>query len=152
MVITCEYCGTSITLGNQGWKDIQKHTMLPLKFTKDQVMATIHDLMDKGVFKHHLQESSTLEEMTATFVPYWIVPVSARTIVTAVDETQQIGQTATTAALMGVILGGWAAVEEVGGGGGGSEAGAGRSTWPALLGPADSMIERVAEAVPSSDP
>ena len=30
MVITCEYCGTSITLGNQGWKDIQKHTMLPL--------------------------------------------------------------------------------------------------------------------------
>src|SRR5271169_5092931 len=31
MVITCEYCGTGITLGNQGWKDIQKHTMLPLR-------------------------------------------------------------------------------------------------------------------------
>src|SRR5208282_1282931 len=34
MVITCEYCGTGITLGNSGWKDIQKHTMLPMKFTK----------------------------------------------------------------------------------------------------------------------
>jgi hypothetical protein len=113
MVITCEYCGTSITLGNQGWKDIQKHTMLPLKVTKDQVTATIHDLMDKGVFKHHLQESSTLEELTATFIPYWIVPVSARTTVTAVDETQQIGQVATTAALIG-IMGGM-----MGGGGGG---------------------------------
>ncbi|MDG6914870.1 MAG: zinc ribbon domain-containing protein [Nitrososphaerota archaeon] len=106
MVITCEYCGASVTLGNEGWKDIQKHTMLPLRFTKDQVTATIHDIMDKGVFRHHLQEESTLEEMNATFIPYWIVPVSARTTVVAVDEVQQLGQAATTAALMGIVLGG----------------------------------------------
>jgi hypothetical protein len=119
MVITCEYCGTSITLGNQGWKDIQKHTMLPLNRTKDQVMAAIHDLMDKGVFKHHLQEESTLEEMSATFIPYWIIPVSARTTIVAVDEMQQLGQTATSAALMGIVLGG------LGGGRGGGFGGGG---------------------------
>jgi hypothetical protein len=41
-------------------------------------------------------------------VPYWIVSVSARTNVTAANETAQIAQTATTAALMGVIFGGMA--------------------------------------------
>ena len=106
MVITCEYCGTGITLGNQGWKDIQRHTMLPLNFTKDKVEAVIHDVMDKGIFKHHLQEESALEEMTASYIPYWIVPVSARTSIVAIDEMQQIGQAATTAALMGIVLGG----------------------------------------------
>src|SRR5712664_3896812 len=30
MVITCEYCGSAITLGSAGWANIQKQTMLPL--------------------------------------------------------------------------------------------------------------------------
>ncbi|MDA4116451.1 MAG: zinc ribbon domain-containing protein [Thaumarchaeota archaeon] len=119
MVITCEYCGTGITLGNSGWKDIQKHTMLPLNFTKDKVLSTIHDMMDKGIFKHHIQEESTLEEMTASYIPYWIIPVSARTEIVAIDEMQQIGQTATSAALMGIVLGG------LGGGGRGGFGGGG---------------------------
>lgn len=119
MVITCEYCGTGITLGNQGWRDIQKHTMLPLNFTKDKVATFIHEVMDKGIFKHHLQEESTLEEMTASYIPYWIIPVSARTSIVAVDEMQQLGQTATQAALMGIVLGG------LGGGRGGGFGGGG---------------------------
>ncbi len=121
MVITCEYCGTGITLGNQGWKDIQKHTMLPLNFTKDKVVAAIHETMDKGIFKHHLQEESTLEEMSASYIPYWIIPVSARTSIVAIDEMAEVGQAATTAALMGIVLGGMG-----GGGRGGGFGGGGR--------------------------
>jgi len=121
MVITCEYCGTSITLGNQGWKDIQKHTMLPLRITKDQVEAKVTEMMDKGIFRHHVHEQSTLEEMTATFIPYWIIPVSARTQIVATDEMQQMGQIATTAALIGV-MGGFGR----GGGFGGGFGGGGR--------------------------
>jgi hypothetical protein len=120
MVITCEYCGTGITLGDQGWKDIQKHTMLPLSVTQDKVTGIIRDMMDKGIFKHHLYEESTLEEINATFIPYWIIPVSARTTIVAIDEMQQLGQTATQAALMGIVLGG------LGGGGGGGFGGGGR--------------------------
>src|ERR1700758_2295820 len=30
MVITCEYCGSSVTLENTGWKNIARHTMLPI--------------------------------------------------------------------------------------------------------------------------
>ena len=57
MVITCEYCGSGITLGNTGWTSIQKSTMLPIKFgDKDPMIAKIHDLMDKGFLHRHLQE------------------------------------------------------------------------------------------------
>lgn len=107
MVITCEYCGSGVSLGSGGWSNIQKQTMLPLKITtQDQVNSLIKPLMDRGLLHRHLQETSTQEEMTLSYVPYWIVNVSARTSVVTIDETQQIAQTATTAALMGVILGG----------------------------------------------
>ncbi|HUI86246.1 MAG TPA: zinc ribbon domain-containing protein [Nitrososphaerales archaeon] len=114
MIITCEYCGSSVSLANDGWKSIQKHTVLPAKVaTVDQVNGIITPLMDKGLLHRHLHEDSTQEEMSLSYVPYWIVDVSARTSVVAVNEMAQIGQTATTAALMGVILGG------IGGGMGG---------------------------------
>ena len=109
MVITCEYCGFGVTLGAQGWTNIQKQTMLPLKVaTLEQVNSIIVPMMDKGLLNRHLHEDSKQEEMSLTYVPYWIVSVSARTNVTAANETAQIAQTATTAALMGVIFGGMA--------------------------------------------
>jgi hypothetical protein len=104
MIITCEYCGTGVTLGNDGWRGVQKQTMLPLNFgEKDKVGAEIHALMDRGLLHRHLQESSTLEEMNLSFVPYWIVSVSARTSVVASDVAVQAGTIATSAALAGVI-------------------------------------------------
>jgi hypothetical protein len=120
MVITCEYCGSGVTLGDQGWTGIQKQTMLALKVaTVDQVNSIITPMMDRGLLHRHLHEDSTQEEMSLTYVPYWIVSVSARTSITAVDETAQIAQTATTAALMGVVFGG------MGGFGGGRRGGFG---------------------------
>ena len=118
MVITCEYCGSGVTLGTQGWTNIQKQTMLLLKVaTVDQVNAIITPMMDKGLLHRHLHEDSKQEEMSLTYVPYWIVSVSARTSITATNETGQMAQTATTAALMGVIFGGMGG--GFGGGGGG---------------------------------
>jgi hypothetical protein len=107
MVITCEYCGYGVTLGTQGWINIQKQTMLTLKVaTVEQVNSIITPMMDRGLLHRHLHEDSTQEEMSLTYVPYWIVSVSARTTIIAANETAQIAQTATTAALMGVIFGG----------------------------------------------
>ena len=123
MVISCEYCGSGITLGAQGWSNIQKQTVLPLKIADvDGVNAIITPLMDKGLLHRHLHEDSTQEEMNLSYVPYWIVSVSARTTVVSVNEAAQIGQTATTAALMGVIMGGMGG----GFGGGGRGGGGGR--------------------------
>ena len=100
MVITCEYCGSAVALSGQGWSSISKQSMLPVKIaTTDDLNKIINPMMDKGLLHRHLQENSKQEEMTLSYVPYWIVNVSARTNVVATDETQQIAQTATTAAL-----------------------------------------------------
>ncbi len=113
MVITCEYCGSGVTLGTQGWTNIQKQTMLPLKVASvDEVNSIIKPMMDKGLLHRHLQEDSKQEEMSLTYVPYWIVSVSARTTVAAANETAQIAQTASTAVLMGVIFGGMGGLAE----------------------------------------
>lgn len=106
MVITCAYCGSGVTLGSGGWKSIQKQTMLPLKLQmKDDVVAKLHSLMDHGLLHRHLQESSVLEEMTLSYVPYWIISASARTSVVATDTAAEVGTVATTAALFGVMAG-----------------------------------------------
>ncbi len=107
MIITCEYCGSGVTLGNEGWKGIQKQTMLPISFgEKDKVINEIHSLMDKGLLHRHLQENSTLEEMNLSLIPYWIISVSARTSIIAADMVSNVGQTVTEAAVLGLILGG----------------------------------------------
>lgn len=131
MIITCQYCGSAVTLGTEGWSSIQKQTMLPVKVaTVDELDAIITPLMDKGLLHRHLQENSTQEEMSLSYVPYWIVSVSARTSVVATNETQQIAQTATTAALMGVILGGMGGGF---GGGGGMRRGGRRAFFDARI-------------------
>ncbi len=122
MVITCQYCGSGVTLGSQGWTNLQKQTVLTLKVANvDQAKAIIKPLVNKGLLNRHRLEDSKEEEMSLTYVPYWIVSVSARTSITVPNQTAQLAQTATSAALMGVILGGLA-----GGGGGGGRRGGGR--------------------------
>ncbi|MEM3459453.1 MAG: zinc-ribbon domain-containing protein [Candidatus Bathyarchaeia archaeon] len=104
MVISCEYCGTAVILGSEGWRGIHKQTMLPLKLAEqDKVVAEIRSLMDRGLLHRHFYEGSRLEEMSLSFVPYWIVSVSTRTSVIASDIAVQAGEIATTAALFGVM-------------------------------------------------
>src|SRR6267143_889835 len=106
MIITCEYCGTSITLGTAGWANIQKQTTLPLTIqSTDEISNRVKSMMDRGMLHRHLQESSTLEEMTLSVVPYWLVSVSARTSIVATNMIAEGATVATTAALIGVMAG-----------------------------------------------
>ncbi len=106
MIITCEYCGSSITLSSSGWANIEKQTMLPLRIpTTQDITSRVRSMMDRGLLNRHLQESSTLEEMTLSVVPYWLVGVSARTSLIATDMVAEGATVATTAALFGVLGG-----------------------------------------------
>ena len=104
MVVTCEYCSSSVVLGTDGWRSVQKHTMLPLGFPdRETILKRMHDMMIVGLLRRHLQDSSTLEELKLTVVPYWVIPVSARTSVVAADMGAQVGSIATSAALAGIL-------------------------------------------------
>jgi hypothetical protein len=106
MIITCEYCGSSVTLGGGGWANIQKQTMLPLRIQNDDdISVRVKSMMDRGLLNRHLQESSSLEEMSLSVVPYWLVATSARTSLIATDMVAEGATIATTAALVGVMGG-----------------------------------------------
>lgn len=120
MVITCEYCGSSISLENSGWQNIAKHFMLPITISdKDQITARLHQMIDKGLLHRHLQESSTLEELDFLMIPYWIIPVTAKTNLIATDIAVEIGSIAATAAMAGMMGGALGGGSRRGGFGGG---------------------------------
>lgn len=97
-----------------------KQTMLPLKLkSPDLVVEKIRSLMDRGLLHRHLQEKSTREELTLSYVPYWLIPVSARTSIVAADTVASVGTIATEAALFGAMAGGIGGGRRGGGFGGG---------------------------------
>jgi hypothetical protein len=109
-VITCDYCGGSVTLGGQGWKEINKHTMLTLKVTDPQAaLKVVHGWIDEGFFHRHDFEESKIVETKLTFLPFWVMPSSASTTFTYQAVATSVGATAGTiaaGALLGSALGG----------------------------------------------
>jgi hypothetical protein len=110
MVISCEYCGSSITLGGAGWKQIQKHTMLIAKMSsRDDALKLVHDAMNVGFMHRKAFEESKIVEEKLSYVPFWVVPVSATTNYTYQDVAVSVGSTVATMAageLLGNVLGG----------------------------------------------
>ncbi len=110
MVITCDYCGSSVSLGGDGWRSINKHTLLTPKVTDPQAaLKAIHDFLDQGFMHRHDFEESQILEQRLSFVPFWVVPVSATTTYVYTDMAVSVGGTVATIAgaeLLGSALGG----------------------------------------------
>ena len=110
MVITCDYCGGSVTLGGDGWKEINKHTMLPLKLLdRNGALRAVHDYLDQGFMHRAAFEESKIVEERLTYVPFWVMPASASTTYQYQAVATSIGATAGTiaaGALLGSVLGG----------------------------------------------
>ncbi len=110
MVVTCEYCGSSVAMSSDGWKAIKTHSMLVPKVVDEQeALGACREWMDRGLLHHHLYEESKLIEGKLSMVPYWIVPVSAVTHYTYEDiavQGAEIGGSIAAAALVGSLLGG----------------------------------------------
>ncbi len=128
MVVSCEYCGTSVSLGGAGWKEISKHSMLAPKILgASEALTVVHDAMDTGLFHRHAFEEATIVEEKLTFVPYWVIPTSASTNYQYQDMAVGIGGTVATVAAyapLGSLLSG-----------GGGRRGGGFSVIPIMAAP-----------------
>ncbi|HTT73560.1 MAG TPA: zinc ribbon domain-containing protein [Thermoplasmata archaeon] len=115
MVITCDYCGASVTLGGEGWKEINKHTMLLIK-VPDQAAAikVVRGYLDQGFLHRHFFEESKLVEARLSYVPFWVLPASASTTYQYQAVATSVGATVGTIAA-GALLG--SALSGRGGGG-----------------------------------
>ncbi len=105
MVITCEYCGGSVTLGGQGWKEINKHTMLPLKVSdRDAALKVVRGYLDQGFLHRKFFEESKLLESRLSYVPFWVLPASASTTYQYQAVATSVGATVGTMAA-GALIG-----------------------------------------------
>jgi len=104
-VVSCDYCGGSVTLGGQGWKQIQKHSMLALSVTdRDAVMKVVQGYLNQGFLHRHFLEESKLVEEKLSFVPFWVIPTTASTTYQYQAVAETAGVTVGTMAA-GALLG-----------------------------------------------
>ena len=105
MVITCDYCGGSVTLGGQGWKEINKHTMLSLKVGDEAAaLQVVREYLDHGFFHRHFFEEAKLTDKKLSYVPFWVLPASASTTYQYQAVASSVGATVGTMAA-GALLG-----------------------------------------------
>jgi len=88
-VLTCGYCGSSMTVGGAGdqWSDIQKHTMLVNAIAADQASEIAQKWMDEGLFRSGVARNSTITDIKLQYIPYWVMPIRCRTEFTGTAGT-----------------------------------------------------------------
>lgn len=110
MVVACEYCGSTVSMGQSGWKAIQNHSMLiPKMATEDEALAACRGWLDQGLLRRHFYEESKLLEGKLSVVPFWVIPCAAVTHYTYNDVAVQaatVGGSIAAAALLGGMMGG----------------------------------------------
>jgi hypothetical protein len=125
MVISCEYCSASVSLGGSGWKAISKHTILvPKVLTPEEALGIVHQWMDTGFLHRKAFEESKIVEQKLSFIPFWVFPASATTNFVYTDMAVSVGST----------VGSIAAVEVLGNALGGNRGGGGFIGIPVMMG------------------
>lgn len=103
-VLTCQYCGGTVSLAGTGWKAVNRHTMLlPQIIDPDSALKIVKASMDTGFMHGHRFEESKVVDQKFQFVPYWIVPTSATTNFTYQDAAVSVGSTVGTMAASALI-------------------------------------------------
>ncbi|MCI4352803.1 MAG: zinc ribbon domain-containing protein [Thermoplasmata archaeon] len=79
-VLTCDYCGATVSIGGTGWKPVAQHSMLmPKLLNQNEALQIVQASMDAGWFHGHRFEDSQVVEAKFVFAPYWIVPSAGTT-------------------------------------------------------------------------
>ena len=77
-VVTCGYCGSSMSLDGDVAKLISKHTMLLNSINRDMAVDAAKEWMDKGIFRRNVAEESEITNVELKYLPVWTVPVTVR--------------------------------------------------------------------------
>jgi hypothetical protein len=75
-VITCDYCGSSMTLAGDVAKLISKHTMLLNRITGDDAVLAAKKWMDLGILRVNVAAESTITLVEMKYLPVWTIPVN----------------------------------------------------------------------------
>jgi hypothetical protein len=86
IVATCRYCGFTQVIETGKAFELE-HSMLLNEYNLEQIEDLVHNWMRSGFLKpSDLASSSEILEKTLTYLPFWVIPVTATTTYKGVFE------------------------------------------------------------------
>ncbi len=77
IIITCEYCGSDMKLGE---KFFLKHSIIPAKYQREEIIETIKKWMSSGFYKPDgLAKKSIIKSIECVFLPFFIIHMETMT-------------------------------------------------------------------------
>jgi len=90
LIVTCRYCGYTISLATQ--EEIKKHSMLENRLFSQQAVEAAQKYMDKGIFRAGVSRDAQIANVKLRFIPFWVFPVNANTSYSGVTGTGVMGE------------------------------------------------------------
>ena len=77
LVITCRYCGFTMTVATR--EEIKRHSMLENRLFAQQAVEAAQKYMDKGVFRMGVSKDASITNVKLRYVPFWVCSANANT-------------------------------------------------------------------------
>jgi len=90
LIITCRYCGYTISLATQD--EIKIHSMLENHLFTQQVVETAQKHMDKGILRSGVSRDAQITNVKLRYVPFWTFPASTNTAFSGVTGAGVSGE------------------------------------------------------------
>jgi DNA-directed RNA polymerase subunit RPC12/RpoP len=90
LVITCRYCGFTVTVASR--EEIKRHSMLENRLFSQQAAEAAKKFMDKGVFRVGVSKDSQITNVKLRYVPFWVCQANTSTFLRGVTGTGIMGE------------------------------------------------------------
>jgi len=85
LIITCRYCGFTISMATQ--EEIKIHSMLENRLYAQQAVEAAQKYMDKGIFRSGVSRDAQITNVKLRYVPFWTFPATTHTSFSGVTGT-----------------------------------------------------------------
>jgi len=90
LIVTCRYCGYTISLATQ--EEIKKHSMLENRLFTQQAVEAAQKYMDKGIFRSGVSRDAQITTVKLRYIPFWVFPTNAQTSLSGVTGSGMMGE------------------------------------------------------------
>jgi len=90
LIITCRYCGYTISMATQS--EIKNHSMLENRLLMQQAVESAQKYMDKGIFRSGVSKNAQIGNVKLRFVPFWVFPANSTTQMSGVAGQSIMGE------------------------------------------------------------
>jgi len=90
LIVTCRYCGFTISLATQ--EEIKIHSMLENRLFTQQAAEAAQKYMDKGIFRAGVSRDAQITNVKLRFIPFWVFPTNAATSFSGITGTGFMGE------------------------------------------------------------